>query len=87
MMTCLKSIYPKQGNVRAVWAQFTFSHSVHFTKASIDIRQELELSLLRVNARPDMWTLLYGDSDLPLKVNIKIFTAVQKYIQDSNRFS
>ena len=69
---------------------FSRESAIHFfTQCPLynDIRQELELSLLRVNARPDIGTLLYGDSDLPLQVNIKIFTAVQKYIQDSNRFS
>ena len=69
---------------------FSRESAIHFlTQCPLynDIRQELELSLLRVNARPDIGTLLYGDSDLPLQVNIKLFTAVQKYIQDSNRLS
>ena len=60
---------------------FSRESAIHFfTQCPLynDIRQELELSLLRVNARPDIGTLLhvYGDSDLPLKANIKIFTAV-----------
>ena len=33
------------------------------------------------------YCLTWRDSDVSIPVNIKIFTAVQKYIQDCNRFS
>ena len=56
---------------------FSRESAIHFlTQCPLynDIRQELELSLHRVNGRPDIGTLLYGDSDLPLKVQIETST-------------
>ncbi|KAK3095789.1 hypothetical protein FSP39_019145 [Pinctada imbricata] len=51
-----------------------------------NIRDELFSKIIQLGATIDIRTFLYGDTELSIRTNIKVFDAIHKYISLSKRF-